>query len=256
MNRYIAFIILILLAIPSLYAIDDNIDSLNQKAVKAYQDKEYQTALSDFIRIEKQGVIDANLFYNMGNCYFRLEQLGMSILYYKKALKVNPTHSLAKKNLDFAFTLTRDKIESSDSGALEKILKNLYHSFSLNTLALISIILFALLVLLLIIMQTLYRFKDKSLPVFFIFLIIIFLAATVIITSMKYSAYHKNSDAVIIALTAVGFSGPGAEYTRVFTIHEGMTCNIEDKNENWVLIKLPNGIGGWIESNLLKRVSL
>lgn len=255
MKRNIILII-ILTSILFLSAFEQNIDTINREAIEEYQNKNYESALEKFTQIESQGVIDANLFYNIANCWFRQENLGKAILYYKKALRVNPRHSLAEKNLDFTLTLTRDKIETPDPGALQKMIKTLYHSFTINSLAITGLILFAILVFLLVIMQTVYRFRDKSLPVFFIFLVLIMLTATIITATMKFNAYHDDNNAVILAPTAVGFSGPGSEYTRVFTVHEGMTCRIEDKNDNWVLIKLPNGIGGWIESNLLEKVTL
>ena len=255
MKKLLALSLLIIFSIALFAESDLSLDEINQQAISAYQDKDYETALEQFLIIDTNGIISADLFYNIANCYFRQGSLGLSILYYEKCLKVKPDHIAARKNRDFALTLTRDKIEQTDKSALENLLSKLYNSFDLNTAALITIILFALLIIFLIITQIAYRDRDKSLPIFFIFLILILLIISVTISSLKYSSFHDIKDAVIIAATAIGYSGPGAEYTRVFTIHEGMICQIEDASENWLLIKLPNGIGGWIEKDLLKQVA-
>ncbi|HHE38945.1 MAG TPA: SH3 domain-containing protein, partial [Candidatus Cloacimonetes bacterium] len=65
-----------------------------------------------------------------------------------------------------------------------------------------------------------------------------------------------SSEAVLISQSAVGFSGPSNEFTRVFTIHEGMIFDIEKEENNWSLIKLTNGLGGWIESKNLEKIKI
>ena len=172
MKKLLAFALLIILSITLFAEADLSLDEINQQAISAYQDKDYESALEQFLIIDTNGIISADLFYNIANCYFRQGSLGLSILYYEKYLKVKPDHIAARKNRDFALTLTRDKIEKTDKSALENLLSKLYNSFDLNSAALITLILFALLITFLIITQIAYRNRDKSLPVFFIFLII------------------------------------------------------------------------------------
>ncbi len=246
----------LLFLIPLLASNSDLINQTGTEAITAYQNKDYDTALNKFLYLENNSVINADLFYNIANCYFRQNMIGKAILYYKKALKVNPAHQAASRNLDFILTLTKDKIELDEPGALAEFLLRIYHSYDLNTAALFTAILFLLLVLLVILMQTAFQHQDKSLPLFLIFLVIIFLIISSAISVLKYNNFHDTSDAVVTTSTAIGYSGPGEEYTRVFTIHEGMVCQLEDQNENWVLIKLPNGIGGWIQKDLLELVTI
>ncbi|MCF7919474.1 MAG: tetratricopeptide repeat protein [Candidatus Cloacimonetes bacterium] len=255
MKKSLLIILVALFSFGWLNALEMSLDQINNEAIQAYQNKDYDTALEKFLIVDNNGIINANLYYNIANCYFRQGSLGLSILYYEKCLKMKPDHAAARKNRDFALTLTRDKIDQEEPSALEKLLTKLYNSFDLNSVALLDIILFALLILLLIIMNTLFRQRDKSLPVFLIFLVLILLTCSATVSYLKYTSFHDTKDAVIIAATAIGYSGPGEEYTRVFTIHEGMTCRVEDANDNWLLIKLPNGIGGWVEENLLQRVT-
>jgi tetratricopeptide (TPR) repeat protein len=255
MKKLIILALITLFCFNLLTALEPALDKINQEAIQAYQNKDYYNALQKFLVIDNNGVINADLYYNIANCYFRQNSLGMSILYYEKCLKVQPSHIAAQKNRDFAMTLIRDKIEKEDPSAVMLLLHKLYNSIDLNSAALLSLILWALLIFILIIMKTAFRNKDKSLPVFLAFLILIMLIVSGTISYTKYSSYHSKDDAVIVAGTAIGFSGPGEEYTRVFTIHEGMRCHIEDTSNNWQLIKLENGLGGWIQKDLLALVA-
>ncbi|MDP8220048.1 MAG: tetratricopeptide repeat protein [Candidatus Stygibacter frigidus] len=256
MKYFLIIISLFILISPVIAENTDMITKTLDEAIDAYHNKDYDTALSSFLYLENNNVVNADLYYNIANCYFRQSQIGKAIIYYKKALKVDPAHTAANSNLKFILTLTKDKIDSSDNGALSQFLLRIYHSFDLNKAALFTAILFFILILLLILMQTVFQHRDKSLPVFLIFLVLILLVISATVSYIKYQNFHSARDAVVTSQTAIGYSGPGTEYTRVFTIHEGMICHIEETNDNWLLIKLPNGIGGWIESDLLEIVKI
>ena len=255
--KYFLIIISLLILVSPLFA--ENTDMITQTlddAITAYHNKDYDTALSSFLYLENNNIVNADLYYNIANCHFRQSQIGKAIIYYKKALKVDPAHTAANSNLKFILTLTKDKIDSDNNGAMSQFLLRIYHSFDLNKSALFTAILFFILILLLIVLQSVFQHRDKSLPVFLISLVLILLVISTTVSYLKYQNFHSAKDAVITSQTAIGFSGPGTEYTRVFTIHEGMICYIEETNENWLLIKLPNGIGGWIESDQLEIVRI
>jgi tetratricopeptide (TPR) repeat protein len=256
MKHYLIIFCMLIAILPVFADNTELVSKTADQATKAYHNKDYDTALSQFLYLENNNIINADLYYNIANCYFRQSEVGKAILYYKKALKVDPAHHAAASNLKFILTLTKDKIETPDNGALSQFLLRIYHSFDLNKAALFTAILFFLMIILLILLQTVFQTRDKSLPVFLIFLVVILLVVSSTISYLKYQNFHSASDAVITAQTAIGYSGPGVEYTRVFTIHEGMICQIEDTNDDWLLIKLPNGIGGWIQTNLLEIVHI
>jgi len=250
----------ILLIIISLITIsffaDSQIDIVFQNAVKSYEKKEFNEALEQFLIIENENIISADLFYNIGNCYFRLNQLGKSILYYKKALKVNSNFKPAQRNLKFALTLTKDKQTQDEQDIIQSFWKKTFNFFSLNSLAIISFFLFIIIIIFINITIFSYRHREKTVPVFFISIFTVFLISFLIFGFIKWKSYHHSSEAVLISQSAVGFSGPSNEFTRVFTIHEGMIFDIEKEENNWSLIKLTNGLGGWIESKNLEKIKI
>ena len=250
-------IILIILSIItiSLFA-DSQTDEVFQNAIKSYEQKEFSESLEQFLTIENENIISADLFYNIGNCNFRLNQLGKSILYYKKALKVNSNFKAAQRNLKLVLTLTKDKQTHEEEDVIQSFWKTIFNFFSLNSLAIISFIFFILIIIFINITIFSYRQREKTVPVFFISILTVFLIIFLVLGFIKWKSYHHLSEAVLISQSAIGFSGPSEEFTRVFTIHEGMIFDIEREENNWSLIKLINGLGGWIESENLEKIKI
>ena len=154
---------------------ESKIEEVFQNALHEYEIKNYENALRDFLSIENEGLINADLFYNIGNCYFRLHQIGRSILYYKKALKIESDHANARKNLEFALTLTKDKQEIGSEDIIRSFWEKLFDSLSINLLAVIAIMIFGLIILLTCFMIIYYRNRERTVPIFITTVLIFFL---------------------------------------------------------------------------------
>ncbi|RLC51737.1 MAG: hypothetical protein DRZ79_02330 [Candidatus Cloacimonadota bacterium] len=250
-------IILAILFAVTFFAFSENQhDEIFRKAVTTYEQKDFSNSLQLFLGLENNGIVNADLFYNIGNCYFRLNKLGKAILYYKKALKVNSSHRAAERNLKYALTFTKDKqtIEKEDSISL--FFHKLFNFFSLNLLAIILLILFLLIIFIINLIILRYRETEKTVPVFFLFVFISLFVLFAILGYLKWKHFHGENEAVLLSQSAIGYSGPNEDFTRVFTIHEGMIFTIEKTENGWSLIKLPNGLGGWIKNDNFERVKI
>ncbi|MCD4796381.1 MAG: tetratricopeptide repeat protein, partial [Candidatus Cloacimonetes bacterium] len=104
------------------------IDDVFEDAVTSFELKDYSKALDRFKSIENEGIISADLFYNIGNCYFRLNEVGRSILYFKKALKVKSNHEAAQRNLKYALTFTQDKQGSGSEDVIKSFWEKAFES--------------------------------------------------------------------------------------------------------------------------------
>ncbi len=254
MKKLISTFLLLFLAI-SIFAVNQ-IDTIHQEASNAYNNKDYQTALEKFNLIENEGIINADLYYNIGNCYFRINEIGRAILYFKKALKVESDHQAARRNLEYALTFTKDKQNSESQSVIRSFWLKAFDSFSINLLAIITLILFSFIVMLICLMIIHYKNREKTVPIFFTTVFIFFFSVFFIISILKWQEFHKTDEAVLLSTSAIGYSGPGEDFTRVFTIHEGMIFTIERSDNNWSLIKLENGLGGWIKKETFVRIEL
>ncbi len=248
------FIFVLSLVIISIFA--NQTEIIFEEAINSYHDKDYQTALENFSLIENEGIINADLYYNIGNCYFRINEVGRAILYFKKALKVESDHKAARRNLDYALTFTKDKQDSENENVIRSFWQKAFDVLSINLLAIISLFIFVLIIMLICFMIIHYRNREKTVPIFITTVLIFLFLAFLIISLLKWQEFHKTDEAVLLSISAIGYSGPGEDFTRVFTIHEGMIFTIERDEENWSLIKLENGLGGWIKKDTYVRIEL
>ena len=254
MKKLIYSLLFLLLSV-SIFA-DNQIDLIQQDAISSYNDKDYQTALEKFSLLENEGIINADLYYNIGNCYFRINEVGRSILYFKKAIKVRSDHSAARRNLEYALTFTIDKQESDDQSVIRSFWLRAFDSISINLLAIITLIIFSIIIMFICLMIIHYKNREKTVPIFITTIFIFLFSVFFIISILKWQEFNKTDEAVLLSTSAIGYSGPGEDFTRVFTIHEGMIFTIEKSEDNWSLIKLENGLGGWINKDTFVRIEL
>jgi tetratricopeptide (TPR) repeat protein len=248
-----SIIVLLLILFSSAFA-QDELTAAFDSGVEAYQNKDFSKALELFLDIEKSGIQQADLFYNIGNCYFQLAEIGNSVLYYKRSLKLDPGHKQAAKNLAFVFTFTKDKVTEASDDLLLNLWNKLLIIFPLNTLAIILAVFFLLIIMIVNIMIIAYRNQEKTAPMFGLFILSFLFIFFTIVSFTQWNRYHNNDKAVLLAASEIGFSGPSEDFTRVFTIHEGMVLEIEKTEAEWSLIKLPNGVGGWIRTFSFERI--
>jgi tetratricopeptide (TPR) repeat protein len=254
MKKIVSTFLLIILAV-SIFAVNQ-IDTIYEEAIDSYNNKDYQIALEKFSLIENEGIVNSDLYYNIGNCYFRINEIGRAILYFKKALKVESDHQAARRNLEYALTLTKDKQNSENESVIRSFWLKAFDSFSINLLAIITLVIFIIIILLICLMIVHFKNREKTVPIFLTTIFIFLFSAFFIISILKWQEFHKTDEAVLLSISAIGYSGPGEDFTRVFTIHEGMIFTIERSEENWSLIKLENGLGGWIKIDTFVRIEL
>ena len=253
--KKIVFTFLVTFLAISIFAINQ-VDTIHKEAINSYNNREYQTALEKFSLIENEGIVNADLYYNIGNCYFRINEIGRAILYFKKAIKVRSDHQAARRNLEYALTFTKDKQDSGNISVIRSFWLKAFDSFSINLLAIITLAIFLIIIMLICMIIIHYKKREKTIPIFITTVFVFLFSAFLIISILKWQEFHKTDEGVLLSTSAIGYSGPGEDFTRVFTIHEGMIFTIERSEENWSLIKLENGLGGWINKDTFVRIEL
>ena len=89
-----------------------------------YKDGDFNKAVELYLSIENEGVESADLYFNLGNCYYKMNKVAPSIYYYEKALKLDPIHEDAQFNLAFAKRMTIDLIEELPKTFLQRFSEN------------------------------------------------------------------------------------------------------------------------------------
>ncbi len=241
------FVLSILILIPLLlFAKEYDLTAANN----AYQEQDYQKAEQEYMKLVNEDVMNYELFYNLGNTYFKLNDLGNARLYYEKAAKFEPLNKELNENIAMLLASIKDKEEIKRS-FIETLLRKIYYAFSINLLGVFVLIFFILMMafIVFLIMSRSPVLKRIVKVFLFIFAVIFFIVTVTEI--MRIRDFYADDAAVILDETVIAYSGPSEDFPQVFTIHEGLKVSIERIDNDWVLIKLPSGNGGWILTSAL-----
>ncbi len=246
-----AFLVTVVLMLASMpvNAADAYVDSLWNKANSDYSQGLWQDAISTYRSVEELGLESAPLYCNIGNAYFKNKDYTMAIVYYERALKLDPSYSDAEYNLQIASDFVQDRIEPVPEFILKTWTRGLCYSVDSNTWAVIALCLFALtaaavLVFLLAASSNLKRTGFFSAIVFLLLTVF-----SVIFSFWQKNDYMKADAAVIMAPVISVKSSPSDEAsTDLFILHEGTKVNILDEVGDWRNIELADGRQGWMRS--------
>ena len=213
-----------------------------------YSQSKYSEALQGYLKIEESGYASEYLFYNIGNCYFKTKEIGKSILYYERALKLNPSDKDLINNLSLAKEFALDKIEEVPDFILKTWVENINYSLSSDTWSYVALILFAATALLLLS----FRFGPSSRLrkiSFFVAMLSLLLGAGSSYFSMtqKYRYKLKNT-AIVMKTVSTVRSSPDNSGKSLFILHEGTKVEMLEELGQWKRVVLADGRQGWIIS--------
>ena len=225
----------------------DNTDSLWIKANDAYSISEFNKALELYGKIESQGLESWKLYYNMGNACFKTGNKGMAILYYEKALKLNPSESDILNNLSLVRMQTLDKITPIPEFVISTFVKRVQNLLSSDAWTWLSVLLFAVMLLLLIC----YRFADRSRVKKLSFALsigvaLMFVVSLVFAINLRNRALSYDYGIITQPVCNVK-SAPNNGGGNLFVLHEGTKIEILEQVGGWSKIEIADGRQGWTE---------
>ena len=224
-------------------------DSLWNQAVKDYTEENYQAALDCFSALEAEGYVSRELYYNIGNCYYKLgNSLGQSILYYERALKLDPSYEDAQVNLAIAREYTLDRIDEVPEFILLTWIKAFRDTVSSDAWAWIALALF----LVTAVMVLLFRFGGSPAVRKTAFAMAIIALAFMIISAVfafnLRSELESEDGAVVTVPVSSVKSSPGSTDQSLFILHEGTRISVLESLGEWYRIELSDGRQGWMEA--------
>lgn len=224
-------------------------EDLLTKANSLYNENAFDSALTVYKSIVDQGYSSATLYYNLGNTYYKLKNYPLAIYYYEKSLKLDPNNEDTKHNIEIAQLFLTDKIEAVPELFIKTWWNKLSNIFSINTWAIITLVIFGLLLTSLFFYITAKtRVLKKSM--FFIGLLLIIFNITIFsITVKKYNYVRTNDEGIVINPTITIKSSPSQSSVDLFVLHEGTKVKILDNTDDWEKIKIANGSIGWLPSS-------
>lgn len=217
------------------------LDSANLK----YQTTEYSKAIDYYLEVEENFESPA-LYQNIGNAYFRLNDIPRAILYYEKALKIDPGNTDVEFNLATANGYIVDRFDVSSDQSFGTFINDLIQSTSANNWATYSII--SIIVLFIFLTFTIIS-KRVSLKRFMFYMGILtgLVSLVLIIFSIQAKSLSQTSThAIIISPKSDIKSEPNSLSTDLFVLHEGSKVELINDSDEWYEIRIPNGTKGWI----------
>lgn len=247
-------LILSILLLFSVFSFSQTPDALFLKANNLYKNGSYSKAIDVYLSIEKQGLKSDELYYNLGNSYYKLNKVAPSIYYYEKALIVNPSNEDVISNLSFAKRMTIDVIEELPKTFLQRFSTNIIQKYTFDTWAIIAVSTSFLAALLF-----LFYYFSSGTKIKLLFFNTSILAVFILVISVSFA--FKNYDIVKNTKSAIIFAdkidvknAPTNTSENIFELHEGTKVQILDELDNWKKIKLADGKIGWTTKGNLKEI--
>lgn len=244
------FLFCMLMAIVSLSASA----TTKENADAEYKRGNYQQAIKDYTELLKQGV-NADLYYNLGNAYYRTDNVTQAILAYERALMLSPGDDDIRFNLQFATSKTIDKITPESKMFFVTWYQSLVNFTSVDNwavMAIASIVLVLLLVLMFLFGPNVMLRKIGFYGGCLFFVLFVF--CNFFAYQQKYNLQNRTA-AIVIAPSVTVKKTPANGSSDVFVIHEGTKVDITDKGlKDWRGIRLADGREGWLQTRQIEEI--
>jgi hypothetical protein len=221
-------------------------DGLIKEAETAYTQEDYNKAIELYEETLKSNGASAEIYYNLGNAYYKANRIAPAILNYERALLLDPGDGDIRFNLQMAREKTVDKIEPLGEFFLVKWIHSLQNRGSADSWAMLGIVSFLLLIfcLLLFFFSRWIRMKKVGFYLGIVCLVVV-VVANVFAKSQK-DEIVDHAYAIVFSPTVTVKSSPDASGTDLFILHEGTKAFIKSSLGNWKEIELEDGNVGWL----------
>src|SRR5690554_1581777 len=224
-------------------------EEIHELAAQAYREQDYKKSIALYEEIVARELEEqresAQVYYNLGNAYFRDNQLGKAILNYERAHLLDPGDGDIRHNLRFANNRTEDRITPASTLFLANWFAGIRDLFSSNTWGTLAIVFFLLLlgcIALFLFVRLLWIRKTA----FYTGLILLLFVGLANAFSFSQKRERTRRDTAIVMVGAArANASPDANSNLLFELHEGTKVKIRGSDGNWYEIEIANGSVGW-----------
>ncbi len=223
-------------------------------ADSAYQKEDYAAAVELYEQIVADGNEGAILFYNLGNAYYKCGNNPKALLWYERALKLDPSDEDIQHNIAFVNQKITDKIDALPETLLTKIGNKTENGLTETQWAWISILCSFLLIgcITTTVFSKSYILRRVGFVLFWIALLLFILS--LVFASMQKKNAEEKREAIVMELVVEAKNQPNAGGKELFVIHEGLKVQITNEMNGWVEIRIPNGEKGWVTENVIEKI--
>lgn len=220
----------------------------------AYIKNDFASAIQIYESLLQQGEAP-EIYYNLGNCYYKTDDIARAILNYERALLLSPGNTDIRANLEIARSKAIDKVTPVPEIFFITWIKSLVNSQSSDAWARTGIISFLLLLVSLAIFFFTQHIKWKKIGFSAAILFLIVTVLSNLFASQQKSYLTNRNDAIILSPSVTVRSTPSESGTSLFILHEGRKVEIKDNSmREWKEIRLEDGKVGWVPSSSIEVI--
>lgn len=248
------YIVLFFLLICTLLVKASEVQVLIAKANRAYAAGAYTEASETYKKVVALGLESGDLYYNMGNAYFKMNDYAHAILYYERAKRLDPGNEDIDFNLKVANNKIADQIEPLPELFYKRWYYGIVNSFPSDTWARTGIFFFILSLFLgaVYLMSRVLILRKTG---FWIgALLFLFSLFSLLFAWSGHSAIQNAHEAILISPTVTIKSSPDEKSVDLFVLHEGTKVQLKDQIGNWYEIRIANGSVGWIPASAVEKI--
>ena len=224
-------------------------------ADSAYVKGDYKAAIEIYESLAANNGESADVYYNLGNAYYKSENIAKAVLNYERALLLNPDDEDIRFNLELARSKTVDKVAPEYKFFLMEWLEGIINLLSISAWSVLAVVSFVVMLLTLLLFLFGKSVSTKKTG-FIIALFSLFITIFANLSALhRYHYLTERNDAVIMEPSVTAKSTPSNSGIELFVIHEGRKVKISDDSmREWTEIELEDGNKGWIPSSSLERI--
>jgi tetratricopeptide (TPR) repeat protein len=216
-----------------------------------YQNGQYTKAVEAYQKIVDMGYESGSVYYNLGNCYYKMQDIGRTILYYERAKRLIPGDEDLKANLALANLAVVDKINPHSEFVLNRIIQWFIHLLPQMILGVVAIGFYLATVVSLVIWIVSRKRVVRliGLRMSTLFGILFFIFGFSLLGNVREA--ETNIEAVVLVDKVDVMGAPSDEGVEVFSLHEGTKVRIDQRTKDWIEIILADGKVGWVKQEVL-----
>lgn len=215
--------------------------------IKAYNENDFERAIDEWRTCSDNGIENADLYFNLGNAYFRNGNLGFSIFYYKKALRLRANDDDIIHNLKFAEAMTKDKVdEDEEENPILSSLFKLHHALSLKAQLFTLLAIFWIIALICIAKKFFFNEKIRNIGTGAIFILTLVFSIVGASAAYKIIVLETDVTGVVTAKNADVTSAPSDKAQTLNTLSEGTSFEVLDIQGNFASIRLGEKVKGFV----------
>ena len=221
---------------------------------RAYIEGNYEKAIEEYTAIIEGGEYSMELYYNLANAYFKQGEIGESILYYNKALRIAPSQEDVRHNLAIAEAQTKDRIAVIPEFFLHRWLRIVRNAMSCMAWSMLSIVAFATLLVFALLFLLASNIKWRKVGFYTALCGAVLFVATLLFAISSRNDMLTHDEAIVMASAMSVKSSPDNSATDLFILHEGTKVRIVAEMDEWCEVVIADGKKGWTEKKNIEEI--